>query len=196
MIVPEVYYYDFSAAGRSLSCLKPFLSDERYSYCAKMKNETAALRSAYGYMLLRLALKQKYGITEMPSFYCNEYGKPFLTEHQDIFFNISHSGKSVVCAVSEEPVGIDIQDIRHLSFNVGNKFLTDEELGMVTGLEPADLDRELCRIWCIKESYGKMTGKGFGEGFRSIEAERLIKENKAFVKFYNGFFISMCIKES
>ncbi len=187
MIVPEVYYYDFSAAGRSLSCLKPFLSDERYSYCAKMKNETAALRSAYGYMLLRLALKQKYGITEMPSFYCNEYGKPFLTEHPDIFFNISHSGKSVVCAVSEEPVGIDIQDIRHLSFNVGNKFLTDEELGMVTGLEPADLDRELCRIWCIKESYGKMTGKASAKGSALLRRKGLSKKTKHLLNFITAF---------
>ncbi len=193
MTVPEVYYYDFSGDSRSLSDLRPFLSPERYDQCAGMKNETAALRSAYGFLLVRLALRQKFGFAEMPSFTLNKHGKPFLANRPDIFFNISHSGKSVVCAVSDIPVGVDIQDIRHLSLNVGRKFLTDDELAMVTGLEPAALDRELCRIWCIKESYGKMTGKGFGEGFCSVCAEKLVREKRAFVSFYKGFFISLCV---
>ena len=193
MIIPEVYYYDFSGDNRGLDDLRPLLSPERYDYCAAMKNVTTALRSAYCFLLLRLVLKQKFGLDEMPSFTLNEHGKPFLHGHPDIFFNMSHSGKSVVCAVSDIPVGVDIQDIRHLSLNTGRKFLTDEETDMVTGLEPTAMDRELCRIWCIKESYGKMTGKGFGEGFRSIDAEKLIRECRAFITFHKGFFISLCV---
>lgn len=38
-----------------------------------------------------------------------ERGKPFLRDRQDLFFNISHSGEYAVCAVSEHPVGIDIE---------------------------------------------------------------------------------------
>lgn len=193
MSCPEVFYYDFSDDKHILAELEPFLSEDRAAYCRGMKNSSAALRSAYCYMLLRLALKRKYGITDKPTFTLNEHGKPFLDNYSGIYFNMSHSDKKVVCAVAESPVGVDIQDIRHLNLNVGKKFLTDAELDKVRELNDDALDKELSRIWCIKESYGKMTGKGFGEGFRSFEADRLILENRVFLTWHNGFWISLCV---
>lgn len=194
MTLPEIYYYDFSQSDRILSDLREFLSDERYEYCSGMKSDTSALRSAYGFMLLRYALKKEYGITEMPVFAMNEYGKPFLSGHTDIWFNISHSQKSVVCAVADRPVGVDIQDIRPLNMRVGEKFMTKTEEAAVKSItDPDELNRELCRLWCIKESYGKMTGKGFGEGFKKVETDRLIAENRVSVTERGGFFISVCI---
>lgn len=192
--MPEVLYYDFSGDSYRLSELRKFLSTERYEYCSGMKNETAALRSAYGFLLLRYALKKQYGITEMPEYKVGEHGKPYLTSSPDIFFNISHSRSSVVCAVSDTPVGVDIQDIRHLTMKVGRKFLTDSELRRASAItDEQELDLELCRIWCIKESYGKMTGKGFGEGFCSIDSDRLLTEKRAFVTKIHDFYISICI---
>ena len=127
-------------------------------------------------------LEKEYGITEMPVFAMNEYGKPFLSGHTDIWFNISHSQKTVVCAVADRPVGVDIQDIRPLNMRVGEKFMTEAEEAAVKSItDPDELNRELCRLWCIKESYGKMTGKGFGEGFKKVETDRLIAENRVSV---------------
>jgi len=145
-------------------------------------------------MLLRYALKKEYGIREIPEFVLNEYGKPFLADHKDIFFNFSHSGKQVICAVDNSPIGIDIQDIRHLSLKVGEKFLSESEKKRISGIKDETmLDRELSRIWCIKESYGKMTGKGFGEGFRSFDTYDLMKSGQAFLTEKNGAFISICL---
>ena len=36
----------------------------------------------------------------------NEYGKPYL-ESGGLFFNLSHSGEYVACAISDKEIGID-----------------------------------------------------------------------------------------
>ena len=40
------------------------------------------------------------------------HGKPYLVNHPKIHYNISHSGRFVLCAISGVPVGIDIQQKR------------------------------------------------------------------------------------
>ena len=194
MSFPTVWLYDFSGDSHTLPELRALLGGQRYSYCSNMKNETAALRSAYAFLLLRYALKKEYGVTEIPTFTFNEYGKPFLKERPDLFFSLSHSGKRVVCAVDIAPVGADIQDIRDISLRTGEKFLEPNEYNIFSRItDEKKLSYELSMIWCVKESYGKMTGKGFGEGFRSFSAEDLLlSEQTAFVTERDGFFISVC----
>lgn len=193
MTFPDVYYYDFSGDGRSVDELAPLLGEERYKYCKKMKNVKAGLCSAYAFLLLRYALKKEFGMTAVPSFIRGEQDKPYLRDTPDIFFNLSHSGTRTVCAVSRSPVGVDIQDIRPLSLCVGKKFLTDEELQKAASItDPDELSKELCRIWCIKESCGKFTGKGFVEGFCGFGADDLVSAGKVRYTLKNGAFISVC----
>ena len=45
-----------------------------------------------------------------------EHGKPFFTLQPKIHYNISHSGKYVVCVIAGEEVGIDIQEHRELDY--------------------------------------------------------------------------------
>ncbi len=193
MIFPDVYYYDFSRDNYDLNDISRFLGSRRYDYCAKMKSEKAGLCSAYAFLLLRYVIFKKYGIKAVPEFGYGEYGKPFLKSYPDIRFSMSHVNTSVVCAVSEFPVGVDIQDIRKININTGKRFLTENELTYISGIRNEEtLMSELCRIWCIKESYGKYTGKGFAEGFSSFEADALIRTGKVRITMKNGFFISVC----
>ena len=41
----------------------------------------------------------------------NQYGKPYLSEHPDFYFNISHSGEYVLCAIDNNPIGVDIEEV-------------------------------------------------------------------------------------
>ena len=193
MTVPKIYSHSFDAGAHRLDELKELLGGSRYAYCKNMKSEKAALHSAYAFLLLRYALKKEYGITDIPELCYNDHGKPFLKDFPDVYFSMSHCAGRVVCAVADLPVGADIQDIRPLDMRVGKKFLTEAELrrvSLIYGI--AELSRELCRIWCIKESYGKLTGKGFGEGFSSFDADALVESGKASVTEKDGCFISVC----
>ena len=46
----------------------------------------------------------------------NRYGKPFLKGNYRLYFNVSHYGNWIVCAIDDEPIGIDIEKIRPIEF--------------------------------------------------------------------------------
>ncbi len=88
-----------------------------------------------------------------------ENGKPYFRE-LPFYFNLSHSGDYVFCAVSTEEMGADIQqhcgkDIEKLA----RRFFSGRE---AAALEQAGADRKglFYRLWARKEAYGKLTGKG------------------------------------
>ena len=83
-----------------------------------------------------------------------EGGKPYLADGP--FFNISHSGEYVVLAVSEKPVGVDIEKLGQYKEKLARRCCTDEEL---LWLEAQDKS-EFYRLWTGKESIMKAVGKG------------------------------------
>ena len=61
-------------------------------------------------MLIRTAAAKAYGLDPVGiSFSVQEYGKPYIPALPDMHFNISHSGRWIVCAVDSKPIGIDIE---------------------------------------------------------------------------------------
>lgn len=182
-----IYFTEFETDGEAFL---PFLSENRLERAAGEKNPAVRGRTIFSYALLRLALAEAFGIYAPPEFVYGKHGKPFLREYPNVFFNISHAAHAVLCAVSEQPVGADIQDIRLLKTDISRKICTPGELEQLGCAK--DKNRELCRLWCIKESFGKLTGKGFSEGFTEIDTERLTLEKKLFFCEENGFFISGC----
>jgi len=63
---------------------------------------------------------------------------------------LSHSGHLVICAVSEQEIGADIQIRRPFSAGVQQRFFTEQEREHM----------DMLRLWTLKESYGKLTGEG------------------------------------
>ena len=61
-----------------------------------------------------------------------EHGKPFLTLQPKIHYNISHSGKYVMCIIAGEEVGIDVQEHKKVNYE-----------RMLTRMVPADMVREI-----------------------------------------------------
>lgn len=169
--------------------LRGFLSEQRASRCDGIKNENARLSSAYAYILLRYCLLKEYGITEKPLFDYSAYGKPKI-RGSSLHIGISHAKNAVVCAADSLPIGLDIQDIRKVSKRAAEHFCTKEEL--LQAEAALDTFEELCRIWCLKESRGKLTGLGFQEGFGGFSAQELLSSGAAKIIKNERFFISVC----
>lgn len=184
-----IYFTTFETDG---TAFLPFLSENRLDRARAEKTSAARGRTIFSYALLRLAIAENFGITALPELAYEQRGKPFLRDYPDIFFNLSHASDAALCAVSEQPVGADIQDIRALKTDISRKICTPRELEQLSHAE--DRNRELCRLWCMKESVGKLTGNGFAEGFTAIETEQLLREKKVFLYEESGFFISGCTK--
>ncbi len=103
------------------------LSEQRREVVAKITHEGVKRQSIAAYLLLRDALREEYGITEPPIFDYEEGGKPVLRDCPNIHFNISHCKNAVACAVSDRPVGVDIETIRTFRESLGRKVLNEEE---------------------------------------------------------------------
>jgi 4'-phosphopantetheinyl transferase len=55
----------------------------------------------------------------------NKYGKPYI---KDINFNLSHNNQYIVCVVSKEPIGIDIEIVTDKLQRIRDSLLNKEEL--------------------------------------------------------------------
>ncbi|MBO4395837.1 MAG: 4'-phosphopantetheinyl transferase superfamily protein [Eubacterium sp.] len=66
-------------------------------------------------------------------------------------FNLSHTENIAICAVSERPVGIDIERPRQFSGSLIRKAFTPDEIQMVEGLMHTDLPAVLPKIPALME---------------------------------------------
>ena len=63
------------------------------------------------YELLTRAVKVVWGMDCLPEIACAEGGKPYFKDHPELYFNLSHSGEFALCALSDAPVGVDIEAV-------------------------------------------------------------------------------------
>lgn len=120
-----------------------------------------------GEELLRHALKEEYGIKVLPVIERGTYGKPYFPNCDSIYFNISHAGYMVVCAVAQTELGVDIEAVRPIKSRMPERVLTELERDWLARRE--DKEDSFIRLWTLKESYVKATGEGLSKDFREIE---------------------------
>ncbi len=113
-------------------------------------------RLSLGAGLLLKYVLLRYGV-EYKNIRYGENGKPML---DDIYFNLSHAQDMAVCAVSNKPVGCDVEKIEKAPMEVAERFFYKKELEYLRKFQAEEQDQEFFRLWTIKESYMKMTGEG------------------------------------
>ena len=122
--------------------------------------------SAGAYLLLKKLLLEE-NITN-PLFKIEKYGKAYISNFENIYFNLSHSGKMVLCAISDREVGVDIEYIDHeIDLNIAQHYFYNKEYeSIMNSQNPAD---EFFKYWVLKESYMKYTGLGMNLKLDSFE---------------------------
>ncbi|GHV14811.1 hypothetical protein FACS1894219_11270 [Clostridia bacterium] len=117
------------------------------------------LQSKIGKLLVNFAISKQLNISGTDIYFtADTHGKPVLRDISSIHFNISHSGKYVVCAVSSETVGIDVEEIKDIDLKIADRFFTKTERDSIYNQSENDRLREFYSVWTKKESYLKMTG--------------------------------------
>lgn len=155
------------------------MSEERKSYVSSFKSESARKRTVAAEMLIKTALDDDNIVITK-----DEYGKPFL-ENCNKYISISHSGDYAVCAVSDSPIGIDIEKIRNVSLKISEKFCNAKELVYIN---EKDSNKRFFKIWTAKESAFKLYG-GKEKIFKNIDTDNI---NKQYFNF-NGY--TVCVAE-
>lgn len=138
-------------------------AEEYALYCSpeqlrrmEARPEPERIRSCVGQMLLAELIRRRGQPFTLPL--ALSYGpqeKPFLRDFPKLFFNLSHSGEWVVCALAPVEVGVDLQAERSLRASLVRK-LHPSEQQLMQQLP----DRAFFDFWTLKESYCKCTGEG------------------------------------
>lgn len=141
-------------------------SVRRIKRLAEIKNEKEKRRSAGAELMLIHAVKTLFPDRPIPVQYdADRNGKPYFTEMDGAYFSFSHSGKLAVCAVSDAPVGVDVQAVRKISEGIAKKYFTARERDRLSrGGAP-----EFTRIWTRKEAVSKAVGLGVQIGFEGLD---------------------------
>ncbi len=116
--------------------------------------------------LLRRALKEEYGITDCLAMEYAHHGKPYLRDHKDVYFNLSHCREAVACVVSLSEVGIDVESRGRYKESIARKVLSANEMEQV--LAAKDPDLEFTRLWTMKEAVVKLTGQGVSMNMKNV----------------------------
>ena len=134
------------------------VSDQRREAAERLLRAHDRIRSVLSYRLLQYALKCEYRIDAAPEFVFNEDGKPFLRDYPQIYFSLSHCDKAVACAISEFPIGIDVETLRPFDAELAEYVCSGEEFAAISASpEPAIA---FTALWTKKESLCKMRGTG------------------------------------
>lgn len=124
----------------------------------------------------------------------SEYGKPSLSDGR--FFNISHSGKYVLFALSDCEIGCDIEQFHYVNaLRTGRTVFTDDEMNLL--LAGADRLGMFFNLWTKKESLLKCMGEGFHRSAKSVDVRFDVFEEKGksyFMKTMNfsDYTVSVC----
>ena len=97
-----------------------------------------------------------YTLHSTPSFLYNDYGAPYIEGGPH--FSISHCKRGIAVAVSENPIGIDIEAIRTFSPDLMRKTMNEDEQLRITSSAIPEV--EFIRFWTQKEALLKLQSTG------------------------------------
>lgn len=105
-----------------------------------------------------------------------KYGKPYIAGRENLFFNLSHSGRMAACSFSDRSVGVDIEENRHFEETlIRYVFLEEEREAFLSesGLQGESPHLICTRMWTIKESLMKYYGTGISLGPKQIRIDAM-----------------------
>lgn len=186
------------------------VSAQRREKINKLKQTEDKIRSLGAELLLQYALEQD-GISEYNIAH-SEKGKPYLQDKsfclqkgQLPYFNLSHAGDYVVCAISNQEIGIDIERMRDniKVLNLAKRFFSEEEQQKILDSPEEKRLEVFTKIWTVKESCFKYTGEGLTRdlGVCSIDlTQGIITDSQTGKQYYcktwneGNYFLSICFE--
>jgi len=105
-------------------------------------------------------------VGEMADWKYNAHGKPYIENGP--YFSISHCKQGIAVAIDEQPIGIDIEGIRHADEDLIERTMNERERLAIRELGM----REFTRLWTQKEAIVKAHGVGI-VSFEQLQGIRI-----------------------
>jgi len=143
----KLYVADTDLGKKDFRFLLENVSVGQKEKALRYANEIDQIRS-----LLSSYLKNQLSREELLK---NENGKPYFNNGP--YFNVSHSGRYVLMAVSTAEIGVDIEEIKNKDMSSLVRIFNEAEAKMIK--EHSDF----YYLWCAKESLIKCMGLSVGK---------------------------------
>jgi 4'-phosphopantetheinyl transferase len=159
LVAEDIWEFDLEAALKDIS-------EQRREQALKFKYELGQRLCVLAYLLLKKGLRETYGITDNPIFEYNEHGKPSIVDHPEICFNLSHCKEAVVCVISDQPIGVDVESIREYKESLVRYTMNDEEIHEIESSK--DSASAFISLWTMKEATMKLIGTGISNDMKTV----------------------------
>jgi 4'-phosphopantetheinyl transferase len=161
MCETSVIVIDRDLSRQEYQNLLRLVSPEKRTRIERFYHFVDAQRTLLGDALIRMITSKKLGLANHQiKFSHKEWGKPFLVGYDHYHFNVSHAGRYVACATDEEPVGIDVEEIKQVDLGIAKRFFGEEEKAFLFSRPEDQQQKTFYQIWTRKESYIKRDGRG------------------------------------
>lgn len=120
-----------------------------------------------------------------------KHGKPFLMNFPEIQYNISHTKGIIVCAISDENIGIDIEKIRNFNKRIPQKFFTENEQNYIFS-KKEDQNKRFFEVWTRKEAYVKWVGLGLELTLNSFD---VLQDTRIITEIIDDYIVSICTEQ-
>ncbi|MDE7090129.1 MAG: 4'-phosphopantetheinyl transferase superfamily protein [Bacteroidales bacterium] len=106
-----------------------------------------------------------YGLGTLPPVQTGAHGKPSFGDDFPLHFNLSHSGAGAALAISDAPVGIDLEgNDGHRWAELSQRFFSPGERAVLNAQPLAARPETFILLWTCKESLYKYIGCGLSRG--------------------------------
>lgn len=137
-----------------------------------------------GLALLAQLFRQETG-RDLPTIERTPQGKPFFSE-ESMHFSISHTKHHIFCCLSRENIGLDAEEIgRAIDPLLKDRFCSPSEQAR------AKTHDDLLRLWVLKESYAKFTGRGIGNYLKNTD----FSPNDPRIQMIDGCYVAVITEE-
>lgn len=136
--------------AREDAALAALLPPERRQRLERLRQPEKRREPLCAYLLLRIALRERYGWRDLPDIALTSLGKPWFPDHPEVCFSLSHTAGAVLAALSDRPVGADIEHLRPVSQRAMRR------------LADVSTERAFFESWVRREALAKRSGAGVG----------------------------------
>ncbi len=146
----------------------PLVSPQRRQEALRFKHLFGRFTCLKSYMMLHEMLVKQGLIpaTCLPEFERNQHGKPEFKGVPGIYFNLSHTRQAIAVALSDSPVGVDVEGFKQPKQSLLEYTMSDEEIRRVQ-LSPHP-DQEFALLWTQKEALFKYAGTGITSSIKNL----------------------------
>lgn len=191
-----VYVFDglLHVTSEQMRFASSLVPSYRKEYAARYRFENDRIQSIFAFLLLQYAVREEYSIEDTLQLdYSN--GKPRAMGFEDLHFNLSHCRLATACAVSDRPVGVDVQDWAQRHLTVAKQVCSAQELAYLKTAETPQV--EFAKLWTRKESYGKYGGQGILYPMRELCLLGQAPCGTVMETFaFDGYALSYCAEET